>query len=324
MPTSCDGGCIPTVRATVDGRDAVLLVDTGSPVTVLFSKTDAAVHAARRGIAHVLAQPHFIDDGDTYRVSTIGVIDDVGVRAGGRAMRSKSLVVIPRPDGLEEVDGLLGLDVLQQCAIVVDSGARGALACEGAPNEMEGVPAIAKAPRVKPLLVRGTVASIGDDLVTIDKVEVRGTSHAAEIESALARDDLTCDSPLEDKLDLGDQSALAELYDQGLLDAKVRHSVERHGRHVVVRFDVTDGRVYRYSGITVAGDLVAPEADYLALLRQKNGDVVNRSAIVDALDAIRAFHRKRHRPNLSVEPEVTLAPAAGTLRLVIRVTRPAR
>jgi hypothetical protein len=163
-------------------------------------------------------------------------------------------------------------------------------------------------------------------LVTIDSVEVRGSAHAADLSAMLAHEDtdnVRGHVPNLDVLERDDLLVSAWTYDHGLLTSNVRHELERHGDTTGIVFFVTDGAVFKYSSLDVAGDLALPKADYKKLVPQKPGDVFDRSAVLKVIEAINTMHKGLGRGDeITVEPETTLDTAKSTVAIVLRVHAP--
>ena len=107
----------PTVDAMVDGTRVRLAVDTGMPLTLLCADTPLGV--------------------------------ELSVRAASRAfaMRADEILrvgVLPRSASFCGLDGILGLDVLRGCTVVLDTSG-GVLVCETPPAGFDTVPGLARA-----------------------------------------------------------------------------------------------------------------------------------------------------------------------------------
>jgi FKBP-type peptidyl-prolyl cis-trans isomerase len=165
-------------------------------------------------------------------------------------------------------------------------------------------------------------------LITIDKLDVRGSAHVTPLLAMLAQmDDRNVHGavPDEDHLERDALLVQAWLYDHGLVASTVSRKSERHDDSVVVVFDVTDGAVYRYAGIELKGDLLAPKADYAKVITAKKGDVFDRSAMLKVVEDIRTINRSHgYGEDVTVEPETTLDAAKATIDIVIRIKAPPR
>ena len=100
---------VPTVRATIDGRELTLIVDTGTPITVIFADTDVGADEAARGSGHL--------------VSTAGLsavrLPPTTIRVGGISQTLRPIVTTHSKHVDGEPDGSLGLDVLRGCTMVL-------------------------------------------------------------------------------------------------------------------------------------------------------------------------------------------------------------
>ena len=144
---------------------------------MLFADTDAGVRASMRATAHVWAAGAWgvLEDAD------VAIVPEALVRVAGSSGTMR-LAVTARPSTIPSAlschpDGLIGLDVLQHCRLVLAN--RGALACDPLAPGFDTAPVLAKlkrapppaglAPRPLPLSP-GVVASLGCDTVTNDEV----------------------------------------------------------------------------------------------------------------------------------------------------------
>jgi len=161
--------------------------------------------------------------------------------------------------------------------------------------------------------------------ITLDKIDVRGSAHSAALSALVAReDDKNVHGAVIDG-DVLERDLLvmaAWLYDQGLLAHKIDKTIERKGELLTIVLTVTDGAVYRYSGIDVRGDLLAPKPEYMKLIKQRRGDVFSRTTMMKVIDDAKALHKTLGREDLEVEPETELDPAKNTVSIVIAIHDP--
>lgn len=158
-------------------------------------------------------------------------------------------------------------------------------------------------------------------IVTLDAVEVHGSTYDAELLTVLEREDSqnVHGKPIDQDLLERDELVMsAWLFDRGLLTHKIEKKVERRGDAMNVRFDVTDGLIFRYGNLDVKGDLLGAKADYMKLVTLKRGDVFNRSAVMAVVAAIRGVH-KTVGHDAEVEPVTNLDTVHGTVDVVISI-----
>lgn len=174
--TSCPdrgGGFVPLATVNVDGREVSFIVDTGSPVTSLFADTAAGVSATMRTTGHVRVR----DAWGPGTEADLALVPGAKVEVAGSA-QSLRVVVMARPERAEPFachpDGLLGMDVLRACTLVLDATG-GAVACETPAASLDTAPALAslkRFPPPAPLALHappappGVVATLGCDTVT--------------------------------------------------------------------------------------------------------------------------------------------------------------
>jgi len=167
------GGFVPWVSLNVDGREVSFIVDTGSPVTSLFADTAAGVSATMRTTGHVLVRGAWGPGTE----ADLALVPSAKLRVAGtdQALR---VVVIARPERSLPFachpDGLLGMDVLRGCTLVLDAGG-GAIACEAPTPGVDTAPTLASLKRFPPPAplaahappaLAGVVATLGCDTVT--------------------------------------------------------------------------------------------------------------------------------------------------------------
>ena len=162
-------------------------------------------------------------------------------------------------------------------------------------------------------------------VVKIDSISVHGSAYDRELDALLASEDTANvrGAVVHDEvLERDDLLLAAALYDRGLLSNRLHHEVVRHGDAIAITFEIVDGPVYHYGRVAVRGQLAAPKAEYEKLMPFKRGAVFNRSAVVNAVTAIRALDTSRGRPELDVNVQTELDAAAGTVALTLDVTGP--
>ncbi|HET9989219.1 MAG TPA: aspartyl protease family protein, partial [Kofleriaceae bacterium] len=177
-------GYVATVPAIVDGREVALIVDTGSPITALFADTTAGMTATLRATDHIYIERSFPDGS----AASLALVPSAHLEVGDTT-ETLAIVVMAHPpivDALScHADGLLGLDVLRGCTIVLDATG-GALACEVPPPGVDTAPGLERLPRephTAGLLARapapapGVATTGGCDAVTEAEVSAWAAEH---------------------------------------------------------------------------------------------------------------------------------------------------
>lgn len=122
-----DGSFVPLVVAHIEGRSVSLVVDVGAPLTAVYVDTEEGAAIERSASHHVLTA---LVDREVDVAVVPAAVNVAGVTTTTRVLG----IPRERPDERHEltprgIDGLLGLDVLRGCAVLlVEDG--GALACE--------------------------------------------------------------------------------------------------------------------------------------------------------------------------------------------------
>lgn len=184
-------GAAVMVAAVIDGQPVQLVVDTGTPVTVLYADTAAGIAASLGATSHFLdASALSPDDLDVIALVPRVTADVAGLRT------PLKILVRPRHRRGECLgDGLLGLDVLKGCTLVfADQG--GAMACaaptrgDPAPGlrQIRPLPPSVPLPARAPPLPAGTIARLGCQTLTEADVAARAREHG--MPSADAREPL--------------------------------------------------------------------------------------------------------------------------------------
>lgn len=174
-----------TVMATVDGHPSRMIVDTGSPSSFVYADTAAGADAATRTRAHVsIAWPP----------TDIALIDRAQLTIAGASFALRRFSVHPRvDDGLDGVDGVLGLDVLRGCAMLFAPSGGGAIACESTGEHRDTAPGfdalrpIAPAPSLAATpapLEADVIARLGCESVSARDVEAWANERAVRAASA--------------------------------------------------------------------------------------------------------------------------------------------
>lgn len=184
------GGSAMTA-AVIDGHPVQLVVDTGTPVTVLYADTKAGIAASMRATVRFLDAsalgPDFLD--------VVALVPRVTAEVAGLRTPLRILVRPRHRRGECLGDGLLGLDVLRGCTLVFD-GQGGAMGCEALPrgDTAPGLRQIRPLPPSVPLperaapLPAGTIARLGCDTLTDSDVAIWAQEHA--VPAADAREPL--------------------------------------------------------------------------------------------------------------------------------------
>ena len=194
--TTCQdrgGGFVPLATVNVDGREVSFIVDTGSPVTSLFADTAAGVSATMRTIGHVLVRGAWGPGTE----ADLAIVPSAKVEVAG-ATQSLRVVVMARPERAEPFachpDGLLGMDVLRGCTLVLDATG-GAIACETSTSALDTAPALAslkRPPPPVPLALHappapaGVVATLG--CATVTDADAAAWAHERGVSTADARE----------------------------------------------------------------------------------------------------------------------------------------
>jgi predicted aspartyl protease len=162
---------IPTVSATVDGHAVTLVVDTGAPVTTLYADTDAGVRETMRVTRHAIAWAGADAFGDT----DAAIVPRAAIGAAGVTLDGPIAIFGRRGSSISnDIHGLLGLDVLRACTIVL-APSRGAIACEPPRSRLAPtfvLPARAVLAPSAPLAARpfspppGAIARVGCEALT--------------------------------------------------------------------------------------------------------------------------------------------------------------
>lgn len=200
------GRSVPVVTASVEGVTVRLVVDTGSPFTVLFADTEAGAIASLRTSSRYDLDDWAFD-------SDLAIVPDVPISVAG-VTTTERVGILGRPSALPsscEVDGLLGLDILRGCTLILHEGilqgaiphaiphdageGQDAMACERA-SPLDTAPALTRLTPVAPptplaerapALSPGVAATIGCASVTEAELasELPGSPTANEREAYL-------------------------------------------------------------------------------------------------------------------------------------------
>lgn len=183
-----DGGtahALRTVHASVDGQPVRLIVDTGAPSSFVFADCAAGADASMRTVRHGRIR---------WPETDVALVGRATVRVGATSIDVPRLTVHPRLDsGLDGVDGVLGLDVLRACVLLLDLRSGGALACESPLEPLDTAPALdqleslASEPPLRPRaapLDAATLASIGCDSVSAASLSSWASERALPADAA--------------------------------------------------------------------------------------------------------------------------------------------
>ena len=182
----------PIVHVVLEGHETTMFVDTGSPFTIVFPDSPVGLDVGMRVTSHVAATLHVLEPAD-YETDSLAIAPATRVRLGHDTVSLERLVLIPRPRGWDEFDGVLGMDALQGCSIMLEGSARGALACT-VHGGIDATPALAKATPIAPApslarrappLPRGTVAQLGCE--TVSTAELDAFARERDIPAPAAR-----------------------------------------------------------------------------------------------------------------------------------------
>jgi outer membrane protein assembly factor BamA len=162
--------------------------------------------------------------------------------------------------------------------------------------------------------------------VSLDGVRIEGLARLTEAEllPLVGKVDLKNGTVDEDEVSHAIDEVQALMYERGLLTGEVHADVQRTGDRRTLVFRVQEGPVFKLRRYEVTGDRIAPPAAYLKLLKTKPQTEFRRSAIVADRRAIDDFHAANGRPDLSVDPEVTLDAKAGTVDVSLHVVDPTK
>lgn len=157
----------PIVDATIDGHVVHLGIDTGASHTIIFADSEAGLNASRTA-QHFLKADAFADEGFAQARVAVKVAQTRVTLPAMVAKRSSAASAC-------EIDGLLGLDVLQRCTILLN-GATSAMACDATGPEPATalsfpstnlVPATPQLAEQAAPLQPGVVARVGCDQVRL-------------------------------------------------------------------------------------------------------------------------------------------------------------
>ena len=87
-----------------------------------------------------------------------------------------------------------------------------------------------------------------------------------------------------------------------------------------VTIDVHEGDVYRVGAVHVAGDLLAPEGEYLkSFWSSKPNDVFSRAIIVSDIEHMKDYQRSRGFES-DVEPLTVMNPEKKTVDITFKIS----
>lgn len=218
------------VAAGIDGHPVQLVVDTGTPVTVLYADTAAGITASMRATSHFLDASVFRpDDLDVVALVPRVTADVAGLRTPLR------ILVRPRYRRGECLgDGLLGLDVLRGCTLVFgDQG--GAMACAAPPRgdtapglrEIRPLPPSVPLPERASPLPAGTIARLGCQTLTESDVTTWALEHG--IPSAEAREPLVRRWVLEAVAATLSIAITPGQVDRAIKEVRLQHNLDETG-----------------------------------------------------------------------------------------------
>ncbi len=291
-----DGGgrSVPMVGGTVEGVRVRFIVDTGSPATVLYADTVAGVDASLRATSHVV-------QGEGGNESDVAIVPGVRIRVAGASAAVRAAVLSrwsATATAFCGADGLLGLDVLRGCAILLDSSG-GALACESPVGQFDTAPALARMPAL-PLprglaaeasrRPAGIVASLGCESVTDEDVaswardrgvpiaEARDRAVRARIFAHLARSLLIAVTP--DEID----RAIESVRVQNGLDAEALEAelARRHMTMESYRSDVAEQLVELKVANALLPESRVSDADVRADLARRGVEEPYSAEVLDS------------------------------------------
>lgn len=182
-------GTLPIVEATIDGHAVHVSINTGSSHTIIFADSEAGLNASRTA-QHFLKADAFADEGFA--------LTRVAVKVANTSVSLPAMIAKRIKAGSAcELDGLLGLDVLQRCTILLN-GANSAMACDATgpePATALAFPSTTVVPATPQLaeqaapLQPGVVARLGCDQVRLADLPGAQPAKADEVvrEKLIAR-----------------------------------------------------------------------------------------------------------------------------------------
>gem|GEM_PF-5981361 len=116
----------------------------------------------------------------------------------------------------------------------------------------------------------------------------------------------------------------ADLFDRGMITGafSAPEIVESpDGSKVSILLNVTEGPVFKVRHVVIAGDLVAPQNEYLRTLwSTKAGAVFSRSRVLEDVEKVRSFHASRGTP-CDVDIDTSVDPKAQRVDVTVKIKR---
>ena len=114
----------------------------------------------------------------------------------------------------------------------------------------------------------------------------------------------------------------ARLYERGLIASEVRlPRLQRHvATHTLVgEIPIDEGPIFHIGTVKISGHLVGPRDEYLRAFGSHEGELFMRSRMVEAIERVRAHHRKAAGHEESIEPDTLLHPELRTVDITLQV-----
>jgi outer membrane protein insertion porin family len=112
-------------------------------------------------------------------------------------------------------------------------------------------------------------------------------------------------------------------FDRGMVNVNIDEeelALSEDGTAVTLTIEISEGLVFKLGKLRCVGDLAAGERKCLDLLGIKQGEVFNRSKMIEGMNRIVAFQAESHH-GVSVEPETTLDTKKRTIDIGVKVSK---
>ena len=128
-----------------------------------------------------------------------------------------------------------------------------------------------------------------------------------------------------DEIALIDRERIADLYfNEGYVDVVVsepRISLTGNRKHLIVTYDIEEGRQYRTGRIGVDGDLIDSKETLIKLVKLQEGDVFSRKKLRESVLAINDFYADRGYAFVNVVPRTPTDKEARRIDLLLQIEK---